>query len=203
MTYPDFYDRIASMNLYDPLSDFLGAVENGIVEIEYLDCVKLAGHSCPTVAGAYLMTLMGLQHLYPDTHPVRGTIKVEMRDDETAGVTGVTCNVISYIVGASGKNGFKGIQGNFSRDNLVAYNQPIDGEVRLTRLDTDESVTLSYDPSIIPADPMMQPLMAKALQGTASPQEKKRFGELWQERVAKILTDISIWNKLVTIKEGK
>ncbi len=199
MTYPEYYDRVVSMNLYDPLSDFLSAIDDGIVEIEYLDCVKLAGHSCPTVAGAYLMTLMGLQKLYPDTHPVRGTIKVEMRDQETDGVTGVTCNVISYIVGASGKGGFKGIGGNFSRDNLVSYNQPIDGEVRLTRLDTEESVTLSYDPSIVPADPRMQPLMAKALQGTATPEEIKEFGRLWQERVADILTDMSRWNQLVTV----
>ena len=202
MTYPDFYDRVVSMNLYDPLSDFLGAIDKGIVEIEYLDCVKLAGHSCPTVAGAYLMTLMGLQKLYPDTHPVRGTINVEMREAETEGVTGVVANVIAYIVGASGKGGFKGIQGNFSRDNLIAFSQPIDGEVRLTRLDTQESVTLSYDPSIVPPDPKMQPLMAKALQGTANPEEQALFKQLWQERVARILTDMSIWDKLITIKEA-
>jgi len=190
------------MNLYDPLSDFLGAIDKGIVEIEYLDCVKLAGHSCPTVAGAYLMTLMGLQKLYPDTHPVRGTINVEMREAETEGVTGVVANVIAYIVGASGKGGFKGIQGNFSRDNLITFSQPIDGEVRLTRLDTQESVTLSYDPSIVPPDPKMQPLMAKALQGPANPEELALFKQLWQERVARILTDMSIWDKLITIKEA-
>jgi len=201
MTYPNFYDRVLAIELYDPLSDFLGAIDNGIVEIEYLDCVKLAGHSCPTVAGAYLMTLMGLSRLYQDTLPVRGTIKVEMHDGETDGVTGVTCNVISYIVGASGKGGFKGIQGNFSRNNLVSYDQPIDGEVRLTRLDTEESVTLSYDPSIVPADPNMQPLMRKMLQGTATKEEKKEFGKLWQSRVEKILTDTKLWGQMITIKE--
>ena len=201
MTYPNFYDKVASMTLYDPLSDFLGAIDEGRVEIEYLDCVKLAGHSCPTVAGAYLMTLMGLQKLYPDTYPVRGTVKVEMREDESAGVAGVVCNVISFIVGANGKSGFKGIQGNFSRDNLVAYNVPMEGEVKLTRLDTDQSVILSYDPSSIPADPQMQPLMGKALQGKATPEEKKRFGELWQERVEKILLNADLWEKIITIKE--
>jgi hypothetical protein len=201
MTYPDFYDRVVSMNLYDPLSDFLGAVENGIVEIEYLDCVKLAGHSCPTVAGAYLMTLMGLQKLYPDTHPVRGTIKVEMREDQTEGVTGVVANVIAYIIGAGDKGGFKGIMGNFSRDNLLAFNQPVDGEVRLTRLDIQQSVTLSYDPSIVPADPRMKPLMAKALQGTATAEEQAMFRQLWQARVEHILTDMTLWDKLITLKE--
>ena len=201
MTYPDFYNHITPIKLHDPLSGFLGAIDNGMVEISYLECVKLAGHSCPTVAGAYLMTLIGLQRLYPDTHPVRGTINVQMREDKTEGTTGVVATIISYIVGASDKGGFKGIQGNFSRDNLLAFNQPIDGEVRLTRLDTQESITLSYDPSIIPPDPKMQPLMAKSLQGTANLEEQELFKQLWQERVEKILTDTSTWKTLITTKE--
>ncbi len=61
MQYPIFYDQVENIKLYDPLSDFLGAVDKGDIEITYLDCVKLAGHSCPTVAGAYLMALTGLK----------------------------------------------------------------------------------------------------------------------------------------------
>ncbi|SFV91027.1 FIG00847152: hypothetical protein [hydrothermal vent metagenome] len=199
MHYPAFFDKVPPIKLYDPLSDFLGAFEQGEMEISYLDCVKLAGHSCPTVAGAYLMARKGLEKLYPDTLPHRGMIHVSMRESEVQGVTGVICNVISFIAGASGVGGFKGIQGNFSRDNLLSYNVPMEGEVTLTRLDTDESVTLSYDPSIIPADAMMQPLMGKTLQGIATKEEKEKFGQLWQARVEKILCTEALWDQMITI----
>ena len=199
MQYPDFFDKVPSISLQDPLSDFLGAFKEGKMEISYLECVKLAGHSCPTVAGAYLMALKGLEALYPETLPQRGMVHVSMRDGEAEGVTGVICNVISFIAGANGISGFKGIQGNFSRDNLVSYNVPMNGEVKLTRLDTDTSVTLSYTPAMIPGDPMMQPLMGKTLQGIASQEEKETFGRLWQARVEKILLSQDLWDQMITI----
>lgn len=199
MHYPNFYTQVAPLKLYDPLSDFLGAFKKGELEITYLDCVKLAGHSCPTVAGAYLMAAKGLAALYGDELPQRGSIKVEMKENESVGVTGVTCNIISFILGASGASGFKGIQGNFSRNNLVFYNAPISAEVRLTRLDTMRSVNLSYDPSIIKADEKMMPLMGKNLKGLASEEEKRMFQTLWQERVEEILLSTDIHDKLITI----
>jgi len=118
---------------------------------------------------------------------------------EEEGVTGVICNIISFITGASGVGGFKGIQGNFSRDNLVSYNIPMSGEVKLTRLDTNESVTLSYDPSSIPPDTMMKPLMGKSLQGLASEDEKRIFRELWQKRVEEVLCNSASYPQLITI----
>jgi hypothetical protein len=199
MPYPDFYTQVPTIKLYDPLSEFLGAFAHGELEISYLECVKLAGHSCPTVAGAYLMAQLGLQALYPDTLPERGSIKVEMRDAEMSGVTGVIANVIGFITGANGVGGFKGIQGNFSRDNLLAFEVPMQGEVKLIRLDTQESVTLSYDPSSIPADPMMQPLMGKSLKNIASKEERKTFGELWQKRVEAILLTTEIHTQIITM----
>ena len=198
MHYPDFFDKVPTISLQDPLSDFLGAFEEGKLEITYLDCVKLAGHSCPTVAGAYLMALRGLEKLYPAALPQRGMIQVSMRDKETEGVTGVICNVISFVAGASGVNGFKGIQGHFSRNNLIRYEVPMHGEVRLTRLDTAKSVELSYDPSVIPGDPAMKPLMGKALQGLASEEEKKQFRALWQKRVEAILLSPQQWDEMIT-----
>ena len=202
MHYPNFYTQVLPIKLYDPLSDFLGAFEKGAVEISYLDCVKLAGHSCPTVAGAYLMAQEGLKVLYEEDRPVRGNIKVEMKEDEKEGVTGVTCNIISFILGASGINGFKGIQGNFSRNNLVLYAAPIPTEVRLTRLDTKQSVNLSYDPSSVKADEKMMPLMGKNLKGLATQEEQKMFHTLWQARVEAILLTTEIHPKLVHITKG-
>ena len=101
MEYPDFYTKVKTIRLYDPLSDFLGTFKDGIIEINYVDCVKLAGHSCPTVAGAYLMTLQGLKALYPDSLPQRGSIRVSIKEDRSEGVTGVVGNIISFITGAS------------------------------------------------------------------------------------------------------
>ncbi len=202
MHYPDFFDKVPSITLQDPLSDFLGAFEEGKIEIKYLECVKLAGHSCPTVAGAYLMALQGLKALYGDTLPQRGFIKVSMRNNETDGVTGVICNVISFIVGAGGAGGFKGLNGIYARNNLLAYNEKIPSEVQLCRTDTGECVNLNYDASMIPADPMMQPLIGKALQGQATDEEKKQFGVLWQARVEKILLSEELWESMVTITKG-
>ena len=201
MQYPDFYTHVPPIKLYDPLSEFLGAFDQGEVDISYLDCVKLAGHSCPTVAGAYLMASKGLETLYKGALPKRGTIKVEMKMPEEEGVTGVIGNVIAFIVGASGKGGFKGIQGKYSRDNLISYNIPMQAAVKLTRLDTNESVLLDYDPSIIPADEMMQPLMGKSLKGLATEEEKKMFQKLWQQRVEKILLHPNDTELLTIIKD--
>jgi len=203
MHYPAFFDKVPAIQLQDPLSNFLGAFEEGKMEISYLECVKLAGHSCPTVAGAYLMAVKGLEILFPEEElPQRGAIHISMRDGIADGVTGVICNVISFITGANGLSGFKGIGGNFSRDNLVSYNVPMEGEVKLTRLATDEIVILSYDPSVIPADPKMKELMMKSLQCRSCTEENEEFGRLWQERVEKILLSTEIWDKMITIKKG-
>lgn len=199
MKYPSFFDTIEPIVLHDPLSGFLGAFERGEVEISYLDCVKLAGHSCPTVAGAYLMTRRALGELYPEGLPQRGFVKVEMRESEIAGVTGVICSVMSFIVGAGGAGGFKGLQGKLSRNNLNAYDADITREVRLTRIDTGASVEVDYDASSIPPSPQMQPLMGKMMQGIALDEEKLAFGKLWQERVEKILHSEDHLNKLTNI----
>jgi len=202
MKYPDFFNTVEPIQLQDPLSHFLGAFEEGQLEISYLDCVKLAGHSCPTVAGAYLMAKKGLEALYGHTLPQRGAIHVSMRAAEAEGVTGVICNVISFIAGANGIGGFKGIGGHFSRNNLVHYDTPMAGEVTLTRRDTKERVIVSYDASIVPGDPAMKLLMGKSLQGLASKEEQKAFGQLWQARVEKILLSTELWDQMITIKKG-
>ena len=191
MRYPSFYTDVEPIELYDPLADFLGALEGGIITIDYLDCVKLAGHSCPTVAGAYRMAQSGLATLYPDTPPRRSEIEVALTGDEEEGVTGVIGNVIGFITGAGGIGGFKGIAGRFGRDRRLLYGANIDGDVRLRRLDTGASVTLRYDPSRVPGDPAMKPLMQKALKGDATPEEIQRFQDLWQRRTQAILTALN------------
>jgi hypothetical protein len=72
MKFPDFFARIPAITLRDPLAELLGAAEGGLIAYSYVDAVKLAGHSCPTVAGAWLMTVRALRALYGDEMPVRG-----------------------------------------------------------------------------------------------------------------------------------
>ena len=79
MTTPDFFNDVTPIIVRDPLSEVLGAASNGLIDYTYRDVVKLAGHSCPTVAGAFLMVQEGLKSLYGDETPVRGEIKVLMK----------------------------------------------------------------------------------------------------------------------------
>jgi len=188
VTKPAFYDAVQAIELYDPLSDFLGATPQGHVQISYGDCVMLAGHSCPTVAGAFLMTREGLAALYPDMLPHRSEILVELSGAEDTGVVGVLGHVIGYITGAGGVGGFKGIGGKFARNNRLRYGVDFDGDVRLTRMDNGTTMTLRYDPSAVPGDPRMKPLMQKALQGQTTPEETATFQSLWQGRTEAILT---------------
>ena len=190
MNYPKFFDAIPSIKLKDPLSNFLGSLENGEVEFNYLDVVKSAGHSCPTVMGAYLTTLKGLEALYGNETPIRGNISVEIKDDVANGVTGVIANVITQITGATSIAGFKGINGDFARNNLMQFNTNINSAVKFTRVDTKQSVEVNYDPSSVGGSPKQQELMGKIMQGKATLEDKKEFTELWQDRVKRISESI-------------
>lgn len=199
MLYPKFFEEVESILLYDPLADFLGAIEAGAIEITYLDVVKFAGHSCPTVAGAYLMSKVGLQKLFVDALPIRGEVAVYIKGKKSEGVNGVIGNTIAYICGVSDEAGFKGIGTKFNRSNKLFYDANIDGEVKLVRLDTNESVELSYDPSIVPPDPKMKALMQKIMQQSATMEERKEFQNLWQQRVATILLQKDLLPKLIKV----
>ena len=190
VSYPKFYDQIQSIKVKDQLSNILGAFDDGEYEFRYIDIVKSAGHSCPTVAGAYIMTLEALKVLYPNTRAARGEIKVEFQQSLEDGVAGVIANVISQITGATDKSGFKGLNNKFVRHSLMDFNSHIDSSVRFTRVDTQKSVDVTYDPSSIMPNPNINPLMQKTMQGIATPDELKEFGKLWQDRVQRIFENI-------------
>ncbi len=189
MAFPKFFDEVPGITTFDPLALTLGTVEDGIIKFRYTQIVKSAGHSCPTVAGAYLMTLKALDALYPDSPAVRGEVKVEFKEGVEDGVAGVIGNVISNITGATDKSGFKGLNGNFARHSLMKFNSDINSNARFTRIDTGKSVDVFYNPGIIPPHPKMQELMGLVITGNATKEQIKEFGELWQERVKRILID--------------
>jgi hypothetical protein len=202
MNTPSFYYDAPKITLYDPLAEFLGAAEKGIIEYGYLDAVKLAGHSCPTVAGAYLMTRKALASLYGDELPVRGVIEVSFRDGQADGVTGVIANVVGLLTGAAQSGGFKGIGGKFDRRNRLHFNADITGEIRYTRLDTGSSVDTTYHPEWVSASPDMKELMQKTMMGVANSEERNRFGLLWQDRVKRILIDNADNAEIISVMIG-
>lgn len=199
MQFPLFFDAVPPVVVREPLAETLGAADDGVIEYRYVDAVKLAGHSCPTVAGAWLMTVRALARLYGDELPRRGEVRVELRQPHDEGVAGVTGNVAGLLTGAAGDGGFKGLAGRFSRRGLLAYGAPIDGDLRFTRMDTGNSVEVAYHPEIVERPAELKALMQAALGPSADAQARRAFGEAWQEWVRRILVDHGSDPALVTL----
>jgi hypothetical protein len=189
MRYPAFYDDAPHITMYDPLAKFLGAAEGGIFEYRYIDAVKAAGHSCPTVASAWLMTARALEALYPKDIPERGAIRVDFRHDSTSGVTGVIANIVTLVTGATHDTGFKGLAGRFDRRNLLFFNAAVGEEIRFTRKDSGAAVDVTAHLEHVPSAPHTGELMAACITGRATDEVQREFGRLWQERVRAILVD--------------
>jgi len=189
MHFPEFFDAAPRITVHDPLARFLGAAEEGVIEYTYADTVKLAGHSCPTVASAYLMTRTALGALYPNALPERGGIRVELRNDRLDGATGVIANVASFLTGATHDTGFKGIGGKFDRRSLLSFGVEMPGQIRFTRVDTGTAVTVSARLDRVPADSRVALLLPRCINGTATADEAALFQSLWQGRVRTLVVE--------------
>ena len=189
MAYPAFFDDVRSIVVHDPLAEFLGATGDGRIEYRYVDAVKLAGHSCPTVAAAYWMTLKALQHLYPDALPRRGGIRVDFREDRLTGVTGVIANVVTLLTGATHDTGFKGIAGRFDRRSLLYFSSDVAEEIRYTRVDSGQAVDAAARLQSVPFAAQTPELMRKCLDGSATTEETAEFRACWQARVRALLLE--------------
>ncbi len=187
MTLPAFYSSVPRLRVRDPLAEFLGAAEHGILEYGFEDAVKLAGHSCPTVASAYALGYHSLSTLYPDELPERGGVRIDFAQPLEAGVTGVIASVLGLLSGAAQQGGFKGLADQFVRRDLQRFgaDQPL--ALRFTRLDNGACVDAQADLSRVPAAAEMPTLLRRCLNGEATVTERRLFGQLWQQRVAQIL----------------
>lgn len=187
MKTPDHLDAVPAIVVVDPLAELLGAAEGGLIEYRYLDAVKLAGHSCPTVAGAWLMTRAALARLYPGALPRRGEIRVELRQPLDEGVAGVVASIAGLITGAAGAGGFKGLAGRHGRAGLLRHGVPMDGEIRYTRVDTGQSVEATARVQTVPRPPGLSELMREALAPDADATIRHAFAQAWQGWVRSIL----------------
>jgi hypothetical protein len=187
--FPEFFAVAPVITIRDPLAEFLGAASNGCMEYRYADVVKLAGHSCPTVAAAFLMIRAGLAALHPGELPVRGGLRVALREGAQAGTTGVVANVAAFITGAAQDGGFKGIGGHFDRRNLLAFKVPMSGELRISRVDTGAAVEVSAELASVPMEARVRELLLRCLADRAEPREVDEFRRLWQDRVRRLLLE--------------
>lgn len=189
MNMPSFFDEVPRLTVQDPLARTFGCAQDGILEYGFADAVRLTGHACPTVATAYWLTCLALEHLYPGALPQRGGVKVEFRDDARAGSTGVMATVVQMLTGASGSSGFKGIAGRFARAGLIRTRPDLLDLLRFTRLDNGDAVDVGVDMAQVPADPAIEPLFKRWTDGKASAEEEAELGRLWLQRVRSLLLD--------------
>ncbi|MCG3200719.1 MAG: hypothetical protein NFCOHLIN_00581 [Gammaproteobacteria bacterium] len=203
MDFPDFFPAAPTITLRDPLAAFLGAPREGSISYTFADAVKLAGHSCPTVAGAFLMVRRGLIHLYGGELPERGGIEVYLRDARDQGTTGVIAAVATLLTGAAPETGFGGIGAGrrFARRGLLQFDAPIDSMLALRRRDTGRGAMLDLDISGIPSDAAMRSLFPRAVAGHANADEQTRFATLWQDRVKRMLLEHADDPGLIHVRE--
>ncbi len=212
--FPDFFTEVNPIRFKEPLAETLGAVkeEGAILEYTFIDVVKMAGHACPTVAGAYLSCQKALEALYPDEIPVRGEIAITVYGEPDEGVYGVMGQVFSFLTGAAPASGFRGLGHKFKRKDLLRFSQEkIDPQAmcfQFNRRDTGKAILVKFYPREIPfaekkAKRLVE-LLEKVIWEAAKDEEKREFHQLWLEKVADMLLgekEISKWLKL-EVKEG-
>lgn len=200
VNFPDFYEQAPVVRTRDPFAAMLGAAQDGRLDYHYLDAVRLAGHSCPTVAGAFLIGRAALAALYPDEPAERGNIAVHMPAPEDDGVTGVMAQVLTLLTGAAAGNGFQGMRGRFRRKGLLSFAQQREGEaIIFTRLDTRASVAVTLDVSLIPADPAQGERLMAILQDCADAAQQTAFADAWQERVRRLLLEFADDARVISV----
>lgn len=192
MNFPDFFEQAPVIPTRDPFAETLGAAHGGMLEYRYADAVRLAGHSCPTVAGAFLMGRAALAALYPGEPAERGNIAVHMPAPEHEGVTGVMAQVLTLLTGAAADNGFHGIQGHFRRKGLMSFAEQREGEaIQFRRMDSGASVAVNLNVGLVPGDPAQGERLMAILQDRADDATRTAFATAWQDRVRRLLLDFA------------
>lgn len=178
------------VQMRDPLGELLGVVEPQAYRYTFDDVVRLSGHACPTVAGAFLLVKVALERLYPGEVPVRGEVAITLPGRVNEGVNGPMGQVFTLLTGAAGENGFQGLGGRFARCGLLHYDPAARGPgIRFQRLSDGKSVTLAYNPASIPPPEGMGADLPLVLSGQADETIVRRFGQAWRARVEAILAD--------------
>lgn len=214
-TFRNFLEEVKPIRFKEPLAETLGAFKSDDTALDYtfIDAVKMAGHACPTVAGAYLSCQKAMEALYPDETPVRGEIAVTVYGEPDEGVYGVMGQVFSFLTGAAPATGFRGLGHKFKRKDLLGFiaskPDPQAMTFEFRRLDTGRTALVKFQPQHIPfpseKGARMGELLEKVLWEASKDDERREFQELWTGKVKSMLLeekDIDKW-LTVELKEGQ
>ena len=211
--FQDFLLEVKPILFKEPLAETLGALKGTDAPLEYtfVDAVKMAGHACPTVAGAYLSCQKAVEKLYSGETPVRGEIAVTVYGDPDEGVYGVMGQVFSFLTGAAPATGFRGLGPKFRRKDLLKFD-PRKPDPRalcfeFKRTDTGRSILVKFHPHQIPFSEekgkRMGELLEKVIWEAAREEEKREFQELWTEKVKDMLLEEKDIDRWLTIEERR
>jgi len=213
--FRDFIREARPIRLKEPLAETLGAFtrEGTFLTYTFAEAVKMAGHACPTVAGAYLACQKALERLYPGETPVRGEISITVYGEPDEGVYGVMSQVFSFIPGAAPATGFRGLGPKFKRKDLLKFNprkpDPKAQCFEFKRLDNGKSVLAKFYPQQIPfaaeKAKRMGELLEKVIWEAAREEEKREFQEIWTGKVKDMLLEqkgIEGWVKIEERREA-
>lgn len=201
-----FFSDIEPIRMRDPLATLLGAFEGSddVLEYDFADVVKMAGHGCPTVSMAFVACKHAVRTLFPDGIGVRGSISILVHGERDDGVYGVMAQVFSLITGACPETGFKGLGGLHRRNNLLRFGvKESDTYARFdfARTDTKRACTVTLVPAALPSlspaeQERMGALLSKNVWEAATESERTEFRDLWMKRVRRIALeeeDINAW----------
>lgn len=140
-----------TVKIHEPFAEFLEASrEEHQFELSLLDVVRFAGHACPSMVGAFVISQHAIRTLFPETLACeRGQVAIELPHGPEDGATGPVANVFSFIFGAWEESGFGGLGGDrFVRRNLLRFRSPgvPNGAFRFRRIDTGKTIDVFYDP---------------------------------------------------------
>lgn len=190
MPTPSFFEEIPALHLRDPLAELVGVLPPGeLMEFRYADCVRLAGHSCLAVAGAWGIAARALPRLFQSGPPVRGEIEVIALGAPEELAFGPMAMVLGAIAGAEGEAGFGGMFGAHRRRGLLRFEphryQPNAFELR--RTSGRASVKASFHPEKLTGAGPSPLTLPRLLAGEASPEEHAEFVARWQGLVKEAL----------------
>jgi hypothetical protein len=211
--FRDLFREIEPIRFKEPFAATLGIFKNedAVLDYTFIDVVKMAGHACPTTAGAYLCCQEALKKLYPNEMPVRGDISITVKGEQDEGVFGVISQVFSFLTGAAPATGFRGLGHKFRRKDLLKFSpEKVESGAlcfEFKRLENGKAILVEFYPNKIPfaeeKAKRLGELLEKVIWEAAKEDERREFQDLWIEKVGDMILERKGINNWLKIKEKR